>query len=171
MLSTLFSVGQSRQCNLWLNDPSISTVLCKLRHIERGGASVVLLEITGGKGAVHVNGKLYQKNESLVLNGGDEVVFTTSGKHAYIFQKLTNNNLGTPDMPSVSILEAQSAPIKGIHIEARPRDPSDYAGASILASLSCLLPPAAKTDVEMKDGTNNHDPCGCFPKGESCCSF
>jgi hypothetical protein len=34
MNSTLFSVGQSRQCNLWLNDPSISTVLCKLKHIE-----------------------------------------------------------------------------------------------------------------------------------------
>ncbi|KAJ6680180.1 AAA ATPASE putative-RELATED [Salix purpurea] len=92
-------------------------------------------------------------------------------------------------MPSVSILEAQSAPIKGIHIEARPRDPSDYAGASILASLSCLLPPAAKTgedaqqntelsilpsgcevsedripDVEMKDGTNNHDPVDVSPR-------
>ncbi|KAG6748480.1 hypothetical protein POTOM_048403 [Populus tomentosa] len=189
MSSTLFSVGQSRQCNLWLNDPSISSVLCKLKHIERGGASVVLLEITGGKGAVQVNGKLYQKNESLVLNGGDEVIFTTSGKHAYIFQQLTSNNLGTPGMSSVSILEAQSAPIKGIHNEARPRDPSDYASASILASLSHLLPPAAKTgeetqqstdfsilpsgceasevripDVEMKDGTSNDDTADVSPR-------
>ncbi|KAJ6972968.1 hypothetical protein NC653_033335 [Populus alba x Populus x berolinensis] len=188
MSSTLFSVGQSRQCNLWLNDPSISSVLCKLKHIERGGASVVLLEITGGKGAVQVNGKLYQKNESLVLNGGDEVIFTTSGKHAYIFQQLTSNNVGTPGMSSMSILEAQSAPIKGIHIEARPRDPSDYTGASILASLSHLLPPTAKTgeetqqntdfsilpsgceasevripDVEMKDGTSNNDTADVSP--------
>ncbi|XP_061969080.1 uncharacterized protein LOC133692275 isoform X5 [Populus nigra] len=186
--STLFTVGQSRQCNLWLNDSSISTILCKLKHIERGGAPIALLEITGGKGAVQVNGKLYQKNETLALNGGDEVIFTTSGKHAYIFQQLTSNSLGTPGMPSVSILEAQSAPIKGIHIEARSRDPSDYAGASILASLSHLLPPTAKTgedgqqntdfstlpsgcevsedhvpDVEMKDGTSNNDPSDVSP--------
>lgn len=32
--STLFTVGQSRQCNLWLKDPSVSTTLCKLRHIK-----------------------------------------------------------------------------------------------------------------------------------------
>uniref|UniRef100_A0A6N2N265 Uncharacterized protein n=1 Tax=Salix viminalis TaxID=40686 RepID=A0A6N2N265_SALVM len=32
--NTLFTVGQSRHCNLWLNDSSISTILCKLRHIE-----------------------------------------------------------------------------------------------------------------------------------------
>ncbi|KAJ6390499.1 hypothetical protein OIU77_024664 [Salix suchowensis] len=186
--STLFTVGQSRHCNLWLNDSSISTILCKLRHIERGGAPIALLEITGGKGAVLVNGKLYQKNENLALNGGDEVIFTTSGKHAYIFQQLTSNSLGTPGMPSVSILETQSAPVNGIHIEARSRDPSDYAGASILASLSHLLPPAAKTgedgpqntdfstlpshcevsedctpDVEMKDGTSNNDPSDVNP--------
>uniref|UniRef100_A0A6N2N5A4 FHA domain-containing protein n=1 Tax=Salix viminalis TaxID=40686 RepID=A0A6N2N5A4_SALVM len=186
--NTLFTVGQSRHCNLWLNDSSISTILCKLRHIERGGAPIALLEITGGKGAVLVNGKLYQKNENLALNGGDEVIFTTSGKHAYIFQQLTSNSLGTPGMPSVSILETQSAPVNGIHIEARSRDPSDYAGASILASLSHLLPPAAKTgedgpqntdfstlpshcevsedcipDVEMKDGTSNNDPSDVNP--------
>jgi hypothetical protein len=52
--------------------------------LQRGGAPIALLEITGGKGAVQVNGKLYQKNETLALNGGDEVIFTTSGKHAYV---------------------------------------------------------------------------------------
>ncbi|KAK7859857.1 hypothetical protein CFP56_002099, partial [Quercus suber] len=136
MYGTTFSVGQGRQCNLWLKDPSISNTLCKLRHIEREGSSVTLLEITGGKGAVQVNGKYYRKNSSVILSGGDEVVFTSSGKHAYIFQQLTNDNLTAPGIPSVSILEAQSAPIKGIHIEARSGDPSAVAGASILASLS-----------------------------------
>lgn len=92
-------------------------------------------------------------------------------------------------MPSsVSILEAQSAPINGMHIEARSGDSSAVAGASILASLSnlhkdlSLLPPPAKTgenvqqnteisllpsghgddtpDNEMKDATNNDDPAG-----------
>ncbi|KAK9281285.1 hypothetical protein L1049_004182 [Liquidambar formosana] len=182
-----FTVGQSRQCNLWLRDPSISTNLCRLKHIERGGSSVALLEITGGKGAVQVNGKVYHKNSTVILTAGDEVVFSSSGKHAYIFQQLTNDNLAASGIPSsVSILEAQSAPIKGIHIEARSGDPSAVAGASILASLSnirkdlSLLPPPAKNgeeqatelstlpsgcgesenriqDVDMKDSTDNND--------------
>ncbi|RWW11486.1 hypothetical protein GW17_00024902, partial [Ensete ventricosum] len=29
-----FSVGQSRSCNLWLKDPSISKILCRLRHSQ-----------------------------------------------------------------------------------------------------------------------------------------
>ncbi|KAJ6334508.1 hypothetical protein OIU78_011396 [Salix suchowensis] len=143
--STLFTVGQSRHCNLWLNDSSISTILCKLRHIERGGAPIALLEITGGKGAVLVNGKLYQKNENLALNGGDEVIFTTSGKHAYIFQQLTSNSLGTPGMPSVSILETQSAPY-----------------FSTLPS-HCEVSEDCTPDVEMKDGTSNNDPSDVNP--------
>jgi hypothetical protein len=34
MSGTTFTVGQGRQCNLWLKDPSVSTNLCRLRHIE-----------------------------------------------------------------------------------------------------------------------------------------
>ncbi|RWW78875.1 hypothetical protein BHE74_00012903 [Ensete ventricosum] len=30
-----FSVGQSRSCNLWLKDPSISKILCRLRHSQQ----------------------------------------------------------------------------------------------------------------------------------------
>lgn len=30
----LFTVGQGRQCDLWLKDPAVSNILCKLRHIE-----------------------------------------------------------------------------------------------------------------------------------------
>lgn len=138
MSGATFTVGQGRQCNLWLKDPSVSTNLCRLRHIEREGSSVTLLEITGGKGSVQVNGKIYRKNSSVILSGGDELVFSSSGKHAYIFQQLVNDNLASPGIPSVSILEAHSAPIKGIHIEARSGDPSAVAGASILASLSSL---------------------------------
>ncbi len=82
-------------------------------------------------------------------------------------------------------MEAQSAPLNSIHVEARSGDPSAVAGASILASLSSfkkdlsLLPPPAKTaedvqnteicslpsvcdgsddpDVELKDTTSNND--------------
>ncbi|XP_022992485.1 uncharacterized protein LOC111488805 [Cucurbita maxima] len=179
---TLFTVGQSRQCNLWLKDPSVSTTLCKLRHIKRGNSSIALLEITGGKGAVIVNGKIFQKNSSVVLNGGDEVVFTSSGKHAYIFQQLTSDDFAVSGLPSVNILEAHSAPVKGIHFEGRSGDASAVTGASILASFSniqkdlSLLSPSAKSnedvelpsvcgvsdnqnpDINLKDGsTNNND--------------
>ncbi|XWS76554.1 hypothetical protein CRYUN_Cryun01aG0186400 [Craigia yunnanensis] len=119
MSGTLFTVGQSRQCNLCLKDPNISTVLCKVKHIE-----------------------------------------------------LTNDNLVAPGIPSsISILEAQTAPIKGI-IEARSVDPSAVAGAAtILASLSkkensemSVLPSGCDVsddpvpEVDMKDSASNTDP-------------
>lgn len=90
----------------------------------------------------------------------------------------------------MSILEAQSAPINGMQVEARSGDSSAVAGASILASLAnlnkdlSLIPPPAKTgknmqqntdisspssghgddipDIEMKDSTNNDEPAGAF---------
>ncbi|XP_058008640.1 uncharacterized protein LOC110632953 isoform X3 [Hevea brasiliensis] len=156
MRGTLFTVGRNRSCDLVLNDPSISGILCKLKQLENGGISVALLEVTGGKGAVQVNGKLLQKPGMIVINGGDEVVFSSSGKHAYIFQQLTNDSLSSPDMPSENILEAQGAPLKGIQIEARSGDPSAFAGASILASLSdfqkdlSLLSPPAKAGEDLQ---------------------
>ncbi|XP_041020942.1 uncharacterized protein LOC121262512 isoform X2 [Juglans microcarpa x Juglans regia] len=164
MRDATFTVGQGSRCNLLLEDPSISDNLCRLRHIEREGSSVTLLEITGRKGAVQVNGKIYRKNSSVILSGGDEVVFTPSGKHAYIFQQLTSDNLTTP----VSILEAHSASMKGIHIEARSGDPSAVAGASILASLSnlpkelSLLQAPAKTGENVEQNTEMSIlPSGC----------
>ncbi|XP_061347252.1 uncharacterized protein LOC133292819 [Gastrolobium bilobum] len=187
----IFTVGQGRQCNLWLKDPTVGNVLCKLSHIERGGSSVALLEITGVKGAVQVNGKTYRKKARQILSGGDEVVFGSSGKHAYIFQQLTSSNITTAGISSsLSILEAQNSRINGMQVEARSGDPSTVTGASILASLSnlhkelLLLPPPAKTgknvqqntdvssvpfghgddipDNEMKDTTNNDELAGVF---------
>lgn len=29
-----FTVGQGRNCNLWLKDPTVGNMLCKLSHIE-----------------------------------------------------------------------------------------------------------------------------------------
>ncbi|XP_057964873.1 uncharacterized protein LOC131155636 [Malania oleifera] len=148
-----FTVGQGRCCNLCLKDPSVSEVLCQLKHVEQGGSSVAVLEIQGRKGAVHVNGKICNRNSEIILNGGDEVVFS-SGKYAYIFQQLTTDNLATSGIhSSVSILEARSVPIKG-QIEGRPRDPSAIAGASILASFTdALLPPPAKCGEDKQQAT------------------
>ncbi|XP_012474044.1 uncharacterized protein LOC105790816 isoform X1 [Gossypium raimondii] len=172
MCGTPFTVGQSHQCNLCLKDHNISAVLCKVKHIERDRTSIALLEITGGKGSVQVNGRTYRKNTSLILNAGDELIFTSTGDHAYIFQQLTNDNLAAPGLPSsLSILEAQTAPIKGI-IEARPGEPSAVAGAAtILASLStkensemstlpsgCEVSDDCVPEVDMKDSASNTDP-------------
>ncbi|KAE9593817.1 putative adenosinetriphosphatase [Lupinus albus] len=124
MCNPLFTVG-GRRCNLLLKDPDISNVLCKLSLVEHAGSFFALLEITGDKGTVQVNGKTYRKNTRLLVTGGDELIFNSSGKHAYIFQQT--------DIP-VSILEAHKAPVKGLC----SGDPSAVAGASILASLSNL---------------------------------
>ncbi|KAF3436432.1 hypothetical protein FNV43_RR23524 [Rhamnella rubrinervis] len=190
------TVGQDSQCNLEIRDSSISSPLCKLMHIKSGGSSVALLEITGEKGLVQVNGKTLEKDSRVILSGGDEVVFTSSGKHAYIFQQLSGDNLTTPGVTTpLSILEAQSAPVKGIHFEARSGDPSAVTGASILASLSRkdlpILPPPVKaaedpqqdtemsslpsgcgasgdstSDIDMKDCINNNDQAGVSPRGK-----
>ncbi|GMJ01078.1 hypothetical protein like AT4G02480 [Hibiscus trionum] len=172
MCGTLFTVGQSRQCNLCLTDQNINSVLCKVKHIERDGTSIALLEITGGKGSVQVNGRTYRKNTSLILNAGDELIFTSTENHAYIFQQLTSDNLADPDIPSsLSILEAQTAPIKGI-IDAQPGEPAAVAGAAtILASLStkensemstlpsgCDVSDDRVPEVDMKDSASNIDP-------------
>ncbi|GAU39552.1 hypothetical protein TSUD_38050 [Trifolium subterraneum] len=194
----IFTVGQGRQSNLVLKDPTVGNVLCKLSHIEQqhGGSSVALLEIAGGKGVVQVNGKTYRRNAKVILNGGDEVIFGASGKHAYheiqIFQQLKSNNVSSAGIPpSVSILEAQSAAMNGMQVEARSGDPSAVAGASILASLSnihkdlSLLSPPARCkkqsadnsslpsdngdnslDSEMKDTTNNDESAGVFSSGK-----
>ncbi|XP_024981027.1 uncharacterized protein LOC112517888 isoform X1 [Cynara cardunculus var. scolymus] len=157
---SIFTVGQGRQCDLCLGDTSISKSLCSLRHIEsqQGGASITLLEITGGKGAVKVNGKVCPKRSTLPLRAGDEVIFSSSGRHAYIFQQLSNDNVGADVAPSVSILEAHSGSLKGLQFEARSRDSSAVAGASILASLSniqkelSLLPPPSRKGKGLQTG-------------------
>ncbi|KAJ4847441.1 hypothetical protein Tsubulata_030684 [Turnera subulata] len=109
MYGTVFNVGRSRGCNLYIDDPSISTTLCKLKPVE-----------------------------------------------------LANDSLSAAGVPSVSILEAQGTPIRGMHVEARAGDSSAFAGASILASLSNLLPPPAKNSADMQQNTEIPPlPSGC----------
>ncbi|XP_008368993.1 uncharacterized protein LOC126615117 isoform X3 [Malus sylvestris] len=124
---------------------------------KREGLSTAELEIIGGNGDVQVNEKTYQKDTKVILNGGDEVVFSSSGRHAYIFQQLTNdNNIAAQGIPSISIIETRNAPVNGMHMEARSGDPSAVDGASILASMSnvpndlSLLPEPAKAGDELQ---------------------
>ncbi|XP_061342256.1 uncharacterized protein LOC133288491 isoform X2 [Gastrolobium bilobum] len=126
-----FTIGSSRNCNLALNDQTISGNLCKIKHTQSGGCAVAVLESTGSKGSVLVNGTLVKKNTSCVLNSGDEVVFGSLGNHSYIFQQLNTE-------VAVRGAEVQSGDGKILQFERRSGDPSAVAGASILASLSNL---------------------------------
>ncbi|GAA0139512.1 hypothetical protein LIER_01040 [Lithospermum erythrorhizon] len=160
MNRTFFTVGQSRQCNLHLEDSSVSNSLCCLKHVEsEKGGSITLLDITGKKGVVQVNNKVYPKNSTVPLNSGDEVVFGFAGKHAYIFQKLHNENVSPSVVPpSVSILEAHNGSVKGIHFGGRSGNPA-VAVASSLSSLSdfekelSLLPSASHEEEVAQDGS------------------
>ncbi|XP_042034718.1 uncharacterized protein LOC121781088 isoform X1 [Salvia splendens] len=133
-----FTVGQGRQCDLCVRDPTISKSLCKLKRMEsEEGESHTLLEITGKKGSVQVNGKHYYKDTTIPINAGDEVVFSLSDKRSYVFQQLTNESASTMDDPtSVSMLEVHEGPVKGLHIEARSGDPSDVPFAATLESIT-----------------------------------
>lgn len=160
----IFTVGQGRQCNLWLKDPSISKTLCKLKpiNLQRGGSRQgTLLEIAGAKGDVIVNGKVCPKKSTIQLNGGDEVAFMSSGRHAYIYQQLLDSNLATVGTQSpVSILEAHSTPMEARNSNTRSGDSSDVAGASILASLSNAdkgLPRPQSQKDSLEEGSQKPD--------------
>ncbi|CAN1353290.1 Outer mitochondrial transmembrane helix translocase [Linum perenne] len=187
LCSPVFTVGQNPDSNLCLNDLTVSSVLCRLKQLECGGVVAAMMEVVGGKGTVHVNGKVQRKGSRVMLNAGDEVIFNSSAEHAYIFQQRPNDTLGGRGIAALSILEAQGAAGKGIPLEARTGDSSAFAGASILASLSnfrkdLFLPPPSKAvedtqkksdtsilppvsvapgdhipEVDMKDSTNNNE--------------
>ncbi|KAJ4974381.1 hypothetical protein NE237_007555 [Protea cynaroides] len=154
----VFTIGSSRQCNFSLKDQNISGVLCKIKHSQHEGSFVAMLESTGSKGSVLINGKVVKKNASSVLKSGDEVIFSSVGNHAYIFQQLTPE-AAVKVSSVVGVTEAQSNVGKGIHLERRSGDPSAVAGASILASLSnfrqdlSLLAPPTKSTSESQQGT------------------
>ncbi|KAL5750743.1 hypothetical protein ACOSP7_025346 [Xanthoceras sorbifolium] len=129
--SSIFTIGSSRHCNFSLKDQTISAILCKIKHTQSEGSAVAMLESTGSKGSVQVNGTVVKKNTNCELKSGDELVFGSLGNHAYIFQQL---------MTEVAIKgsEFQSGAGKFLQLERRTGDASAVAGASILASLSSL---------------------------------
>ncbi|OWM90583.1 uncharacterized protein LOC116187611 isoform X2 [Punica granatum] len=126
-----FTIGSGRHCNFPLKDHTISGVLCKIKHTQREGSVVAVLESTGGKGSVQVNGTPVKKSTNRVLKSGDELVFGLLGNHAYIFQQVVSD-------VTVKGAESQSNMGKFFPLQRRAGDPSAVAGASILASLSSL---------------------------------
>ncbi|VAH92097.1 unnamed protein product [Triticum turgidum subsp. durum] len=143
-----FSVGQSKRCNLLLKDQSVSKILCKLRHVEQGGPCE--LEVIGDKGVVLLNGRAVNPGMKVPLTGGDEVVFSSCGKHAYIFQHPLNDKVAKAVTSSaVGLLEPPVAGVKHIHMENRTEVTSTVAGTEMLASVSsqskdlAAVPPAS----------------------------
>ncbi|ONK68251.1 uncharacterized protein A4U43_C05F9300 [Asparagus officinalis] len=103
---------------------------------EQAGTSTASLEILG-KGVVQVNGKIMERNSHINLTAGDEVVFSSSGKHAYIFQQLANTTAHV--LPSChSIAEAEDESAKEITSDTGSGDQSADDEASLLASFSNL---------------------------------
>ncbi|XP_050221289.1 uncharacterized protein LOC126671551 [Mercurialis annua] len=125
-----FTIGSSRQSNFPLKDQSVSGTLCKIRHTQREGGGVAVLECTGSKGSVQVNGEVVKKGAVCDLHCGDELVFGLSGNNAYIFQQLMTE-------VAAKGMEVQGNVGKFLQLERRSGDAS---AASILASLSSLRP-------------------------------
>ncbi|KAJ7945717.1 AAA-type ATPase family protein [Quillaja saponaria] len=123
-----FTFGSSKTSSFHLKDQSLGPTLCKIKHSQCEGNVVAVLESTGSKGSIQVNGIAVKKNTSCVLNSGDEVVFGSTGNYAYIFQQVNT--------VAVKGAEIQSGVGKYLPLERRKGDPSAVTGASILASLS-----------------------------------
>ncbi|XP_062183092.1 uncharacterized protein LOC133887165 isoform X2 [Phragmites australis] len=143
-----FSVGSNKSCNLWLKDQPVSKMLCKLWRLEQGGQCE--LEVIGKKGLVQLNGRSLSSGMKVPLTGGDEVIFSSCGKHAYIFQHPLNDKVHKM-VPSsaVSLLESPVASVKRIRTDKRTGDTSAVAGTEMLASTSNqskdlpVVPPAS----------------------------
>ncbi|CAL4978943.1 unnamed protein product [Urochloa decumbens] len=143
-----FSVGQSKGCNLWLKDMPVSKMLCKLRRLEQGGQCE--LEVVGKKGVVQLNGRPISPGTKVNLTGGDEVIFSSCRRHAYIFQHpLTDKVLKAVPSSAVSLLEPPVASAKRIRTDKRAGETSAIAGTEMLASASnqpkdvAAVPPAS----------------------------
>ncbi|KAK4800433.1 hypothetical protein SAY86_020920 [Trapa natans] len=129
--SPTFTIGSGRQCNISLKDHTISGALCRIKCTKREDNIVAVLESTGGRGSVQVNGTTVKKNTNRTLKSGDEILFGLLGNHAYIFQLVVSD-------VTVKGSDIQSNMGKLLSMQRRAGDPSAVAGASILASLSSL---------------------------------
>ncbi|KAH7316096.1 hypothetical protein KP509_21G078500 [Ceratopteris richardii] len=127
-----FTIGRSRTCDLQLKDQGISGMLSKLKYMQHEHGGVTLLENIGNNGVVLVNGKHVKKNCSILLKGGDEIVFSSCKLFSYIFQPFSASSV--PSRTSVHAV-SENAASKVLQIdETRAGESMDVAGASILPS-------------------------------------
>ncbi|KAJ6760902.1 AAA ATPASE putative-RELATED [Salix purpurea] len=144
-----YLIGSTGHCDFLLKDHAVGTIQCKIKHAQREGGAVAVLETSGNKGTVQVNGTAIKRGAICVLNSGDEVAFGVLGNHAFIFQQLLTE-------VAVKSTEVQSNMGKFLQLERRSGDPSDVAGASILASLSSLRPDLSRRKSPGKTTSKIH---------------
>ncbi|KAL6657169.1 hypothetical protein ACP70R_004949 [Stipagrostis hirtigluma subsp. patula] len=103
--STHFTVGHGGKYDLKLTESSPGSLVCKLKHVKRGAS----LEVYISK-VVHVNGKVLDKAAKVTLVGGDEVIFSSIGRHAYIFQQLPEEKSST-SLCSTCVIQQEQYPV------------------------------------------------------------
>ncbi|KAJ1297172.1 hypothetical protein BS78_01G357300 [Paspalum vaginatum] len=108
-----FTIGHGAHHDLRLGDSSTATPVCRLKQAKRGA----LLEIFDSK-VIRVNGKSLDKAAKVTLNGGDEIIFRSPVRHAYIFEQLQQEKSSTPALSSTfsGIQQGQHTHFKDIHI-------------------------------------------------------
>ncbi|VAH42419.1 unnamed protein product [Triticum turgidum subsp. durum] len=104
--ASYFTVGHGGKHDLKLTDALSGSLVCRLRHVRRGAA----LEVSISK-VVYVNGKALDKAAKVTLTGGDEVVFSSLGRHAYIFQPLPEEKSSTSTFSSRSFVQQGQYPV------------------------------------------------------------
>ncbi|AQL03032.1 hypothetical protein ZEAMMB73_Zm00001d045717 [Zea mays] len=75
----LFTIGHGAHHDFRLGESSTASPVCRLKQAKRGA----LLEVFEPK-VVRVNGKSLDKAAKITLNGGDEIIFRSPVRHAYV---------------------------------------------------------------------------------------
>ncbi|CAM0907386.1 unnamed protein product [Alopecurus aequalis] len=104
--NTYFTVGHGGKHDLKLTDSSPGAPVCKLKHTRRGAGIEVCLPK-----AVYVNGKAVDRPSKVTLIGGDEVIFCSLGRHAYIFQQLPEEKSSTSTFSSPCVVQQGQYPV------------------------------------------------------------
>ncbi|KAL6902168.1 hypothetical protein ACP4OV_005044 [Aristida adscensionis] len=139
--ASYFTIGHGAHHDLRLGESPTASTVCRLKQVKRGA----LLEIYESK-VVRVNGKALEKTAKITLNGGDEIIFRSPVKHAYIFEQLQQEKSSTSALSSTctGIQQGKHSHFKDIqdHLSSKgPKIPTFYFGKS----RSPLMPNAVNT--------------------------
>ncbi|CAD6203608.1 unnamed protein product [Miscanthus lutarioriparius] len=107
----LFTIGHGAHHDFRLGESSTASPVCRLKQAKQGA----LLEVFESK-VVRVNGKSLDKAAKVTLNGGDEIIFRSPVRHAYIFEQLHQEKSITSVLSSTcsSVQQGQRSHFKDI---------------------------------------------------------
>ncbi|XP_025792636.1 uncharacterized protein LOC112873794 isoform X2 [Panicum hallii] len=137
-----FTIGHGAHHDLRLGESSTASPVCRLKQAKRGA----LLEIFDSK-VVRVNGKALDKAAKVTLNGGDEIIFRSPVRHAYIFEQLQQEKSSASALSSTcsSIQQGQHSHFKDVqdHLSSKGRKVSTFYFGK---GRSSLIPSGSSTD-------------------------